>query len=104
MNRVLRITEPAQQDLVEIWSVLDDRHGGDVADQCLDALQKKFLQLQQFPGLGRSREDLAPGLRSIVVREIVILYRSMEGLVVIVRVVHGRRDLKRIISEMSPES
>jgi toxin ParE1/3/4 len=103
MNRVLRITEPAQQDLVEIWSVLEP-YGSDVADQCVNALQKKFLQLQQFPGLGRSREDLAPGLRSVVVREVVILYRSMEGLLVIVRVVHGRRDLKRIVSEMSPES
>jgi toxin ParE1/3/4 len=103
MSRILRITEPAQQDLVEIWSGLEP-YGVDIADQCLNTLQKKFLQLQQFPGLGRSREDLAPGLRSVVVRDIIILYRSIEGLVVIARVIHGRRDLKRIVGEIPPEN
>ena len=98
MSRIVRITEPAQQDLEEIWLGLEP-FGVEVADQCLTELQKKFIQLQQFPGLGRSREDLALGLRSVVVREIVVLYRSLEGLIVIVRVIHGRRDLQRILNE-----
>ena len=98
MSRILRITEPAQQDLEEIWLGLEP-FGVEVADQCLNKLQKKFLHLQQFPGLGRSREDLALGLRSVVVRDVVVLYRSFEGLIVIVRVIHGRRDLKRILNE-----
>lgn len=98
MSRILRVTEPAKQDLEDIWLGLEP-FGVELADQCLNELQQKFLQLQQFPGLGRSREDLAPGLRSVVVREVVILYRSLEGLLVIVRVIHGRRDLKRIVQE-----
>ena len=98
MSRIVRITEPAQQDLEEIWLGLEP-FGIEVADQCLNELQKKFLRLQQFPGLGRSRDDLALGLRSVVVRDIVVLYRSIEGLIVIVRVIHGRRDLKRILTE-----
>jgi toxin ParE1/3/4 len=96
MSRILRITEPAKQDLEDIWLGLEP-FSIELADQCLDELQQKFLQLQQFPGVGRSREDLAPGLRSVVVRDIVILYRALEGLLVIVRVIHGRRDLKQII-------
>ena len=95
-HEVLRITEPAQQDLEDIWLSLEP-FGVELADQCLNELQQKFLQLQQFPGLGRSREDLAPGLRSVVVQEVVILYRSLEGLVAIVRVVHGKRDLSKIV-------
>ena len=98
MSRIVRITEPARQDLEEIWLGLEP-FGVEVVDQCLNELQKKFIQLQQFPGLGRSREDLALGLRSVVVRDIVVLYRSLEGLIVIVRVIHGRRDLKRILNE-----
>lgn len=98
MSRILRVTEPAKQDFEDIWLGLEP-FGVEFADQCLDELQQKFLQLQQFPGLGRSREDLAPGLRTVVVREVVILYRSLEGLLVIVRVIHGRRDLKRIVQE-----
>jgi toxin ParE1/3/4 len=98
MNRILRITEPARQDLEDIWLGMEP-FGVELADQCLDELQQKFLQLQQFPGVGRSREDLAPGLRSVVVRDFLILYRSLTGLLIIVRVVHGRRDLDRIIQE-----
>jgi toxin ParE1/3/4 len=70
-----------------------------MVDRGLAAIQKKFLQLKAFPGVGRSREDLAPGLRSCVVNDVVILYRSLEGLLLIVRVVQGRRDLKRLFDE-----
>lgn len=98
MSRILRITEPARQDLEDIWLGLEP-FGVELADRSLDELQQKFLQLQQFPGLGRSREDLAPGLRSVVVRDLVILYRSLEGVLIIVRVVHGRRDLNQIVQE-----
>lgn len=97
MSRVLRITKPAKQDLQDIWLALEP-FGVDLADRRLTELQKKFLQLQQFPGLGRSREDLAPGLRSIAVRDIVIAYRALEGLLLIVRVVQGRRDLTRLFN------
>jgi toxin ParE1/3/4 len=95
VSRILRITKPAKQDLQDIWLGLES-FGVAVADRRLAELQKKFLQLQQFPGLGRSRDDLALGLRSIVVRDLVITYRALEGLLVIVRVIQGQRDLKRI--------
>jgi plasmid stabilization system protein ParE len=53
--------------------------------------------------VGRSREDLALGLRSCVVNDVVILYRSLEGLLLIVRVVQGRRDLKRLFNDVGEE-
>jgi toxin ParE1/3/4 len=99
MSRQLRITEPAQQDLETIWLDLEP-FGVEIADQYLDEIQKKISQLQQFPGIGRSREDLAPGLRSTVVRDVVILYRAVERLLIIVRVIRGRRDLSRIMREV----
>jgi toxin ParE1/3/4 len=71
MSRLLRVTKPAQQDLEDIWLNLEAVGGIEVADRRLAAIQKKFLQLKQFPGVGRSREDLAPGLRSCVVNDVV---------------------------------
>jgi toxin ParE1/3/4 len=103
MSRLLRVTKPAQQDLEDFWLNLEAMGGIELADRRLAALQKKFLQLQQFPGVGRSREDLAPGLRSCVVNDVVILYRSLEGLLLIVRVVQGRRDLKRLFNDVGEE-
>jgi toxin ParE1/3/4 len=103
MSRLLRVTKPAQQDLEDIWLNLEAMGGIELADRRLAAIQKKFLQLKAFPGVGRSREDLAPGLRSCVVSDVVILYRSLEGLLLIVRVVQGRRDLKRLFSDVDEE-
>jgi toxin ParE1/3/4 len=103
MSRLLRVTKPAQQDLEDLWLNLEAMGGIELADRRLAVLQKKFLQLQQFPGVGRSREDLAPGLRSCVVNDVVILYRSLEGLLLIVRVVQGRRDLKRLFNDVDEE-
>jgi toxin ParE1/3/4 len=103
MSRLLRVTHPAQQDLEDIWLHLEAFSGIEVADRRLATIQTKFLQLKQFPGLGRAREDLAPGLRSCLVNDVVILYRSLEGLLLIVRVIQGRRDLKRLFNTADDE-
>jgi toxin ParE1/3/4 len=103
MSRLLRVTKPAQKDLEDLWLNLEAIGGVELADRQLATIQKKFLQLQQFPGVGRSREDLAPGLRSCVVNDVVILYRSLEGLLLIVRVVQGRRDLTRLFNDVDEE-
>ena len=43
--------------------------------------------------LGRSREDLAPGLRSLPLGRYVIFYQVISDAIAIVRVLHGARDL-----------
>jgi toxin ParE1/3/4 len=103
MSRLLRVTKPAQQDLEDLWLNLEAVGGIELADRRLAAIQKKLLQIQQFPGVGRSREDLALGLRSCVVNDVVILYRSLEGLLLIVRVVQGQRDLNRLFNDVDEE-
>ena len=44
--------------------------------------------------MGRTRNDLATGLRSFPVGNYVILYRPLENGVEVVRVVHGSRDIE----------
>ena len=98
MSRIVRITEPAQQDLEEIWQGLEP-FGLEVADQSLNELQKKFLNCNSSLGWDDRGRIWRWDLRSVVVRDVVVLYRSIEGLIVIVRVIHGRRDLKRTLTE-----
>jgi toxin ParE1/3/4 len=88
------------QELGDYWIV----YGDALVKQRLGEIKRKILQLGEFPGLGRSREDLSPGLRSIAVRDILILYRSLEGLVLIVRVTQGSRNLKQIFEDPDEES
>lgn len=46
-----------------------------------------------MPGIGRRRDDLAPGLRSISYANYLIFYRPIDDGIEIVRVLHGSRDL-----------
>lgn len=43
--------------------------------------------------MGRSREELAPGLRSFPVARYVVFYRTGHRGIEIARVLHGARDL-----------
>ncbi len=53
--------------------------------------------LAQNPFLGRSRDEVAPGYRSVVVGRYVVFYLATGEDVEIVRVLHGRRDLSAVL-------
>jgi toxin ParE1/3/4 len=90
--RVIRKRPRAADDLVEIWVYIAE---DDVAraDALIDDVDAKFHLLAEQPMLGRSREELAPGLRSLPLDRYVIFYEVIPDGVAIVRVLHGARDL-----------
>ena len=50
--------------------------------------------------MGRARdEDLGPGCRTVMVGEYAIVYSVEDDDVLILRVVHGRRDLKDLFGQ-----
>ena len=51
-----------------------------------------------MPGLGTRRDELRPGLMMWVIFEFLILYQAESGGILIVRVVRGRRNLKKLFS------
>jgi toxin ParE1/3/4 len=53
----------------------------------------------QFPESGRLREEISPGLRSFPVRPYVVFFRPSDDTILILRILHGHRDLKRIMRE-----
>jgi toxin ParE1/3/4 len=64
-------------------------------DRLIDSITDRFVLLASFPNIGRSRDmDLRPGLRSFPVGEYVILYRIQKQDVLILRVLHGSRDIE----------
>jgi toxin ParE1/3/4 len=68
----------------------------ETANRLIDTLTERFLVLASFPYLGRSRDDdFGPGYRSLAVGEFVIACGIENQGVLILRVVHGRRDLER---------
>ena len=59
----------------------------------MEYLSNSFDRLREFPYLGRSREELHAGLRSISVGNYNIFYRVQENAIERVRVLHGAEDI-----------
>lgn len=89
-------SELAQADYDEIVTRLEERNAR-AADRFASAFRDRCRLLGQFPLMGRSREDLAPGLRSVVVGNYVVFYCVLQDCVSIARIVHGSRDLDSIM-------
>jgi toxin ParE1/3/4 len=64
-----------------------------VATRFVTAIEAHFEPLRHFPLSGPEREHLAPGLRVTFQNPYAIYYISQESAVVIVRVIHGARDI-----------
>src|SRR5512147_2849596 len=88
----LTITAHARADLQEIHSHIARDDPG-AARRFVASLRSKARQLAETPGMGRIREDLRPDLCSFPVGQYVLFYREHAGGIVLVRVIHGSRDL-----------
>ncbi len=83
----------ARLDLYELWEQMALTSPAR-AEQFVETVNEKFALLAENPYLGRSREDLAPGLRSFPVeKKYLIFYRPLEDGIEVARVVRGSRDL-----------
>lgn len=82
----------AEEDLIDIWLyVAHDSPAA--ADRLLDRIDARLQQLSLMPLSGPTRDDLLPGVRHLTIDNFLTLYRVEETGVVIIRVMHGRRDI-----------
>jgi toxin ParE1/3/4 len=93
-----RTAPQAEADLDVIWYRIATESGSiQAANRLIDSITDRFLLLGGYPHLGRARDDdFGPGSRSFPVGEYVIVYCIDEGDILILRVVHGRRDLESL--------
>ncbi len=99
MDSRYQLTDQADQDLFEASLYLARMGSIEAAEGFLKTLRQKFDLLAKNPELGRSRAELAPNLRSIPQGKYVIFYRPDAQGIVVVRVLHGSRDVKRAFGE-----
>lgn len=91
MSRIL--TRPlAQRDLAELWSFIAD-DSQDQADRFLDGLQASLLLWSTQPQMGRKRDELMAGLRSMSHGRYVIFAFALADGIEVVRVLHSARDI-----------
>jgi toxin ParE1/3/4 len=90
-----RVSPSAEADLDDIWFYAAKESGSiEIANRLIDTITDRFLLLAGFLYIGRSRdEDFGSGCRSLTVGEYVIVYCVENEDALILRVVHGRREL-----------
>ncbi len=91
MTRLV-ITTPAENDLVDIWWHIAQRHPEN-GERYVAKLRDRAESLAKLPRKGRPRDDLIPGCRAITVDNILIAYRIVDDTVEILHFVDARRNL-----------
>lgn len=82
-------------DISDIWDFIAEDSVLQ-ADSWVDSLDAKLRLLATQPLMGRSREELFPGLRSHPFGRYVIFYMPLSDGVDVIRVIHSTRELNSI--------
>lgn len=93
MARIVRTPDA----LADIQQIVDYIAADDVnaAIKFADKIDQAVKLLADFPGIGADRSEFAPSLRSWPVGKYLIFYLPLRDGIVVVRVLHGMRDLNQ---------
>ena len=91
MARITRRPE-AETDVIDIWGYIAEDSIAE-ADRWMDRLDERLQLWATQPMLGRARDELAPGLRSMAFGRYVVFFAPIPDGIDIVRVLHGSRDI-----------
>jgi toxin ParE1/3/4 len=73
----------------------------EAGEKFLQGFNKRCKQIASFPNSGRSYDDLQLGLRGLPLEGYIILYRSTDNGIEIVRVASGRQDLQSLFDRLN---
>jgi toxin ParE1/3/4 len=90
-----RLTRLAREDLQAIRDYIAQDSPA-TAKRYLGIIEEKCQTLAEYPGLGVQREEYL-GLHKFPVGDYLIFYRPTENGIEIIRVLHGARDIERIL-------
>jgi plasmid stabilization system protein ParE len=91
-----RISRTANADIARIWDHIAE-HNPDAADRLEEQIHRAIHLLAKFPGMGHTRADVADKRYLFwAVGNYIIAYRVVQQELVVVRVVHGARDFRRL--------
>jgi len=88
----------AALDLVAIWRYIKEQTSLTIADRVESAIREKMAFLAGTPAAGHSRKDLTDeDVKFFPVYSYLIVYRPQTKPLQIAAILHGRRDVERIL-------
>jgi toxin ParE1/3/4 len=99
------VSPAAARDLAELREFLAQEFGESIAIRKLSHLHRLLKRLESFPQLGRRRDSLGSGLRSLAINPNVVVYQILTpDLVDILRILDGRQDLEAMFRSDQTEN
>ncbi len=96
----LCLSKLAELDLDEVWYEIAKRSGSIlIADGVIDSIERGFKAIRLHPEVGRKREDIDSGVRSLSMEKYIVYYRESGRSIEVSRVIHGMRDQKTVYFE-----
>lgn len=92
----------ASADIAEVWDYIAD-DSLEQADAWLDRLDAKLRLLSTQPMMGRVRDELSPGLRSMPFGRYLIFYEPLKDGIDVVRLLHSARDAEAVFEPGAPD-
>jgi toxin ParE1/3/4 len=92
----VRFRPEAEEDLLTI-ALYAAEFSLDAANALIARLRKRCAALQRRPLLGRPRPEFGDGIRCLVERPYILLYRIEGETPEIVAILHGARDLPAVL-------
>jgi toxin ParE1/3/4 len=89
----------ARRDLLDVWDYYERVASVEIADQLLREIDQAAARLADDALMWKTRDEVLPGLRSVLVHPYTIFYRVNDEMVEIARVLHGRRNLAAVFSK-----
>jgi len=91
-----KLSLQAEQDIDALFDYTEKEFSFDQALTYVLEFEPIFQLLIRNPELGKVRDEIKPGLRSIPKEAHVIFYRIMKNHIRIVRILHSSRDILRL--------
>ena len=92
------LSRDAVEDLIQIWRYIKRQSTAEMADRVETAIRAKFVILAETPGAGHIRKNLTEeDVRFFTVYSYLIVYRPQDKPLRIVSILHGSRDVARVL-------
>lgn len=90
----------AAQDLVDIWRYVKEQSNVAISDRVEHTIRERIAFISGNPGAGHWRRDLTgEQVKFFSVYSYLIVYRPETKPLQVVSVLHGRRDVERILKD-----
>lgn len=89
----------AKRDLRDVWRYYDRIASLEIADKLLREIGEAGERLADEALMWRARDEVLPGLRSVLVHPYTVFYRVSDDAVEVARVLHERRNFAAVFSK-----